>query len=47
VEDHPLKYASFEGTIPQGQYGGGTAMLWDEGSRGLLATPNDPTGNAG
>src|SRR5260370_24998057 len=29
VEDHPLAYGDFEGTIPQGQYGGGTGMIWD------------------
>lgn len=40
VEDHPFDYRDFEGTIPQGEYGGGTVMLWDEGAWEPVGDPH-------
>src|SRR3569623_943637 len=40
VEDHPIEYNTFEGTIAQGEYGGGTVMRWDRGTYG----PENPDG---
>jgi len=42
VEDHPIDYNSFEGTIPKGEYGGGTVMLWDRGTYTAHADDDDP-----
>ena len=41
TEDHPLDYGDFEGTIPKGQYGGGTVMLWDTGWWEPLHDPDE------
>jgi bifunctional non-homologous end joining protein LigD len=40
VEDHPLAYATFEGIIPKGEYGGGTVLLWDHGTWEPLEDPH-------
>jgi bifunctional non-homologous end joining protein LigD len=39
TEDHPIEYGGFEGTIPQGEYGGGTVMVWDQGTWEPLEDP--------